>query len=87
MLEFLHGALAALLATVGMFFLRFYLTSRDRLFLFFSLAFFFFCANYVGLGIAKTSLESRHYVYVLRLVAFILIIVGILDKNRRERAS
>jgi hypothetical protein len=28
--------------------------------------------------------ESRHYVYVLRLLAFLLLIAGIVDKNRRS---
>ena len=82
---FFYGTLASASLTVALFFMRFYASSRDRLFLFFALAFVAFCANWVGLAIARPDVESRHYLYLARLVAFALIIVGIVDKNRRER--
>lgn len=87
MYQFLYGALAAGCITVGLFFLRFFGGSRERLFLFFGLGFFAFALNYIGLSIARPYEESRHYVYMVRLVAFVLIIGGILDKNRRERET
>ncbi|NUP12391.1 MAG: hypothetical protein HOW73_40620 [Polyangiaceae bacterium] len=84
MQHFLNGSIAALAGTAACFFLRFFLRSGERLFLYFSLAFLCFFANYLVLGLSQTSVESRHYVYVIRLIAFGLIIVGILDKNRRS---
>jgi hypothetical protein len=37
------------------------------------------------IGIVNPTAESRHYLYVLRLVALLLIIAGIVDKNRSAR--
>ena len=40
--------------------------------------------NWLGLSIVDPALESQHYVYLFRLLAFVLIIIGIFDKNRRR---
>jgi hypothetical protein len=82
---FLWGALAMASATVSIFFLRFWTQGRDRLFLFFSLGFAAFALHWLGLGIAQPPAETRHYLYVLRLLAFLLILAGIIDKNRSTR--
>jgi hypothetical protein len=39
--------------------------------------------NWIGLSAVDPALELQHYVFLLRLLAFILIIMGIIDKNRR----
>jgi hypothetical protein len=83
----LWGALATAAAAIGLFFARFWRDSRDRLFLFFFLAFMILSLNWIGLALVPRDSESRHQVYVLRLVAFVLIIVGIIDKNRRARKN
>lgn len=84
---FLLGALSMASALAALFFLRFWTLSRDRLFLFFSLGFFTLGLTWTTLGIFHPGEETRHYYYVLRLVAFFLIIVGIADKNRRGGAK
>jgi hypothetical protein len=81
---FLWGALAMASIAVCLFFLRFWRVSRERLFLFFALAFVAFAANWAGLALVNPPVESRHYLYLVRLLAFVLIIVGIVDKNRRS---
>jgi hypothetical protein len=81
---FIWGCLATASVTVTLFFLRFWQLSRERLFLFFALGFLTLAANWAGLALINPPAESRHYLYVLRLVAFLLIIVGIVDKNRRS---
>jgi hypothetical protein len=58
--------------------------TRDRLFVFFAIAFAALAANWIGLSMIDPDVESRHNIYVLRLLAFVLIIVGIVDKNRRR---
>jgi hypothetical protein len=68
---------------VGLFFLHFWKTSRDRLFLFFFAAFWLLALNWIWLAVADVTVEARHHVYMLRLVAFASILVGIVDKNRR----
>jgi hypothetical protein len=80
---FMWGALSAASLTVSFFFLRFWRLSGERLFLFFTLAFVAFAINWAGLALAQTSDESRHYLYLVRLLAFVLILIGIVDKNRR----
>ena len=67
----------------GLFFLRFWRTTSDRLFLFFALAFWLLSASWLGLAVFNPADEARPYVYAIRLFAFALIIAGVTDKNRR----
>jgi len=69
--------------TAGLFFLRFWRDSRDRLFLVFALAFFVLSLNWLALVAAPVATGTHHFAYVIRLVAFVLLLVGIVDKNRR----
>jgi hypothetical protein len=71
------GALAA-----GLFFLRFWRDSRDRLFGFFGAAFCVLAISWALLALVNPSAETRPYAYAIRLVAFLLMIVGMVDKNR-----
>jgi Family of unknown function (DUF5985) len=83
MIELVTGMLAAGNAVVALFFLRFWRTSRDRLFAMFAAAFFILAVQRIALALTRTILEERSGLYVLRLIAFVLIIVAIWDKNRR----
>ena len=83
---FFWGVIAMACWTAGLFFFRFWRQTRDRLFVLFALAFWLLCLNWVILGIALPSEETRHYVYLLRLAAFLLIVVAIVDKNRARKA-
>jgi hypothetical protein len=80
---FLQGAVAMGCAIAGLFFLRFWKDSGDRLFIRFALAFWLLAVSYVLLGVVRFATEWRVYVFVLRLVAFSLILYAIFDKNRR----
>ena len=80
---FLHGATAMNCAVVGLYFLRFWTQSRDRLFVFFACAFGILGIERTVLGLLPFATEGREYVYLLRLLAFCLIIYGIVDKNRK----
>lgn len=81
----LWGALATSCWVAGLFFLRFWRRLGDRLFLFFCLGFWALGANWLGLALLAPATENQHFIYLLRLCAFLLIITGIVDKNRRER--
>jgi hypothetical protein len=81
--EFLWGALAMASWTAGLFFLRFWRLTHDRLFVFFALSFWALAANWFALGVLELETEQSHHVYWLRLLSFVLIIAGIVDKNRR----
>lgn len=84
---FLQGAAAMGCMVAGLYFLRYWTTTRDRFFLFFLAAFFAFGLNWLGLAVMQPSKESTHWFYLLRLVAFLLIIAAIIDKNRRAGPS
>ena len=82
--DFLYGASAMGCVVAGLYFLRFWRESFDRLFLMFALAFWLLAANYALLGTIQFANENRVYVFTVRLVAFCLILYGIFDKNRRR---
>jgi Family of unknown function (DUF5985) len=83
--HFLWGALAMASFVAGLFFLRFWRSTRDRLFLFLCAAFWVFALNWSMLGLWEPLHETRHYGYAIRWVGFMLILIGIIDKNRRNR--
>lgn len=85
MQQFLWGALAMACWVAGLFFHRFWVLSRDRLFFFFWLAFWALGLHWVGLGLVQPPTESRHYLFFVRFLAFALMLVGIIDKNRSAR--
>jgi hypothetical protein len=87
MSEFLTGVAAAGSLAVGVFFLRLWRETRDRFFAFFGVAFWVLALNWFALVWAAPANEIRHYFYVGRLVAFLLIIVAIVDKNRSAQDS
>lgn len=80
-LTFLSGALTLGYLVAALYFLRFRRDTGDRLFLYFAAAFALFAAQrMMPLGTADFEPQS----YVVRLLAFLLILVGIVDKNMRE---
>jgi predicted permease len=83
--DFVSGCITTMCIFVALFQLRFWARTRDRLFLFFTVAFTLMALNRIGLSIVADESETRTYFYVVRLVAFVLIIVGIWDKNKRAR--
>ena len=84
MIQFLSGVTTAGALGVGLFFLRLWRDSRDRFFALFGLAFWVMALNWFLLAWVQPPSEERHYFYLLRLAAFVLIIVAIVDKNRER---
>jgi len=78
----ISGAIVMGYGVVGLFFLRFWRETRDRLFLIFSIAFFILGIQRVLLGLTREMMESATGLYLLRLFAFLLILLAIVDKNR-----
>jgi hypothetical protein len=83
--ELTSGALIAGYLTVGLFFLRFWKSTRDRLFLLFASAFAVLGLQRLIQSVATVPTEDVTYLYVMRLAAFIIIIIAIIDKNRSSR--
>lgn len=83
--HFLWGAISMACFVAGLFFLRYFAQSRERLFAFFWLAFWALATHWMLLAAREPIAETRHYYYIIRLVAFGLILAGIVDKNARNR--
>lgn len=79
----LAGAIAMASVVAAMFFLRFWRDTRDRLFLIFSAAFLLLGITRIGLALSAMHREGQTYWYWVRLAAFLLILLAIVDKNRR----
>ena len=85
---FLVGVITATSLTAGVFFLRFWRTTRDRLFLGFGAAFTIEGVNRaLSLWLYPSSESDRLLVYGVRFIAFALILIAIIDKNSSGRRS
>jgi hypothetical protein len=82
MRHFISGAIAMAFFIAGLFFLRFWKETSDRLFVMFAAAFWVFALSRVGLSYLNATHEGLTFLYAMRLLAFILILVAIVDKNR-----
>jgi hypothetical protein len=80
----LLGGVAMASLVAAMFFLRFWLQTRDTLFLFFATAFGVDAITRFILGLGQVSDEHEPFFYLARLVTFGLIIVAVVNKNRRR---
>lgn len=80
--EMLLGAIAMASIVVSLFFLRFWKSTGDRFFFYFSLAFLIEGLNRIVLGAERGLGEESPFYYLVRLVSYGLILWAILDKNR-----
>jgi hypothetical protein len=80
--QILVGAIAVASFIAGLFFFRFWRNSRDRFFLYFALSFWIEAANRIALGLASGD-ELAPLFYGVRVIAYGLIVLAILQKNRR----
>jgi hypothetical protein len=78
----LNGATAMGCLGIALFFARFWRESHDRLFLCLGAAFVAFALNYAVLGLLPLLDERRGYAFILRLLAFVVILVGLVLKDR-----
>lgn len=82
---FLAGAVVVASTIASLFFLRFWLRTRDSLFVWFSIAFAIEAASRCILTFQLTPDESEPLFYLPRLIGFSLIGLAVLQKNRPER--
>ncbi len=81
----LVGGIATASIVAAFFFLRFWRTTRDRFFLFFALSFGIEGVNRIVLWLSVGNQEDAPGYYLIRLVAYGLILAAIIDKNRAPR--
>jgi hypothetical protein len=80
--DFLLGFTAFGCLVIALFFLRFWRSTGDRFFAVMAVAFAMFAVSRIVLGFLDEASEARPALYLIRLLAFVLIIVAIVDRDR-----
>jgi uncharacterized membrane protein HdeD (DUF308 family) len=78
---FLLGVIATTSFFASLFFYKFWRKTRDPLFLSFGVAFLIEAINRTSVMFLKNPSEGSPWTYVVRLIAFLIILAGILRKN------
>jgi len=81
LLAFLSGAVTMGFAVITLFFVRFWRETRDSLFLSFALAFLLLGLVQGLLSLGNFPLEERSWFFLIRLAAFVVILVAVARKN------
>jgi hypothetical protein len=84
--QLVSGTMVTSYLVAATFFMRFWKSTRDRLFWMFGIAFCLLGIQRLALALAGEVSENTTYLYMVRLVAFVLILVAIIDKNRVKKA-
>jgi len=82
--EFITGFASMGFLVAAGFFFRFWRESRDRLFAFFAAAFFLMTVNHPVSMFLENGNNMNVLPYVIRLLSYAIILVGIIDKNLRR---
>jgi Family of unknown function (DUF5985) len=82
---FLLGVCASASFAIALFFLKFWRRTRDSLFLAFGIAFSIEAASRTSVLLLAKPQEGSPWIYGVRLVAFLMILLGIIAKNRSGR--
>ena len=85
LLDFSAGAITLGFLIAGLFFLRFWRDTRDTLFAAFAGAFLLLGAGQALLTFFAVEDEERSGLYLVRLTAFLCILIAIVRKNRSMR--
>lgn len=83
LLDFLSGAVTFGFIIAALFFLRFWRSTGEQLFLAFAAAFSLLGFGQALLALGDVPVEERSWLYLFRLAAFGVILVAVLRKNRR----
>ena len=81
---FLSGMITMGFIAAGVFFLRFWRRSGDGLFLAFATAFWLLGLTQALLALTDFPVEESSVFYLIRLTAFVIIIVAVALKNRKN---
>lgn len=82
--DFFAGMIAMGYLVAAAFFLRFWVRTRDALFIAFSVAFLLLAISSALTVFLSSPFEERSWLYLIRLAAFVLLIAAILGKNLRR---
>lgn len=84
MTDFLYGAISMAAAIAALCFLRFYRRTGDRFFVYFCASFALESLSRLLFVFLRWNEQDSGLFYVLRLVAYGLILAAIVDKNIRR---
>jgi hypothetical protein len=84
MFAFGSGLITMGFVIAGVFFLRFWFRTRDRLFAMFAAAFWLLALNQALVALSGLAREEQTWFYLLRVAAFALILVAIGMKNAKS---
>lgn len=79
--DIMTGAIAAASLVIALFFLRFWRNTRDRFFLYFSMSFAIEGVHRLYSAVHDNGGEDSPLHYLIRLLAYGLILWAILEKN------
>jgi uncharacterized membrane protein len=85
--DFLSGAVVLGFLTCGLFFFRFWRRTRDQLFLAFAISFALLGVGQTVVALAQIPTEEKGALYLIRLIAFLVILLAIYLKNRPSRST
>lgn len=83
MFAFVSGLITMGFLIAGLFFVRYWGRTREMLFAAFAAALWLLGANQALLALSDLPVEERSWMYLLRLAAFVIIIIAVALKNRR----
>lgn len=90
---FFAGIACAAFGASGVFFFKFWRASRDPFFFYFTIACWLLAIERCAIlaldrapKAPEIGSESGIWVYLIRLVAFVVILIGVIQKNKRGRA-
>jgi hypothetical protein len=81
MTQMMYGAISMASVTIALFFLRFWRNTGDRFFLYFALSFFIEGLHRIYSAALNEAGEDSPLHYLIRLLAYGLILWAILEKN------
>jgi membrane-associated PAP2 superfamily phosphatase len=79
--DFMSGLITATFVVCALFFARFWRRTRDALFLGFATAFLLLALGQALTAVMNLEAEERTWIYLIRLAAFVILIVTIIRKN------
>lgn len=82
LVSLVSGMMAAGFLVAALFFLRFYRTTRDALFVYFTIAFLLLAVEKLAVLVVPDWFPEPPWLFIVRLLAFASIGAGIWEKNR-----
>lgn len=87
LISFLNGAIMMAGVGAALFFWKFYRATKDSFFAWFASAFLLFAIDRIALLAMGGFQEVSPAVYGIRVCGFLLIIIAVVRKNRRQEDS